>query len=186
MEQLNQPPIKRGPGRPRKSLTEISARSLERRSAEERERARVEKGRLLDEQLKAEVKSLRAELGNYSRHEIVHLEEFLDQGYRLLRSIGYDLKSIQMKEREDLEEIWESESLLPSDQQIHMGGFVDAQANDMVFHCHQVDYLTPALMKFEIKVLEAVLKWADQHPENFEHRSALENELVARKRNVEM
>ena len=84
-------------------------------------------------------------------------------------------------EIEQIEEIWDAESSVPPDQQTHMPMFVDALADEMVWHCRQV-HLTPALARFEIKVLEAVLQWGTENPENFEHRSALEKELDQRKR----
>jgi hypothetical protein len=173
--------VKRGRGRPRKPDNEVSPKTLANRQTEANRIARAERGRLLDEQLKAEMESLRAELTSYSRSERHHTETFTDQGYRLLRNIGYDLKSIQMLGIEQIEEIWETEFGLPPDQQIHMPMFVDSTADEMVWHCRQV-HLTPALARFEIKVLEAVLQWGTENPENFEHRSALEKELDSRRR----
>jgi hypothetical protein len=179
------PPVKRGRGRPRKPDSELSAKTLAARKAEAEEISRAHRGRALDEYFKAEMERLRAELSSYSTNggydsERHHAETFIDQGYRLLRSIGYDLKSIQMLEIEQIEEIWEAEFGLPSDQQTHMPMFVDASANEMVWHCRQA-HLTPALARFEIKVLEAVLQWGSENPENFEHRSVLEIELEARR-----
>jgi hypothetical protein len=179
-------PVKRGRGRPRKPDTELSAKTLANRQTEANKLARVQRGRTLDERFNTEAESLRAELRSYSTNggydsERYHAETFIDQGYRLLRSIGYDLKSIQMLEIEQIEEIWDAESSLPPDQWIHMPCFPDATANEMVWHCHQV-HLAPALTRFEIKVLEAVLQWGTENPANFEHRSVLEKELEARKR----
>jgi hypothetical protein len=179
-------PIKRGRGRPRKPENEISAKTLANRLGEANRLARLEHSRALDVQLKAEAESLHTELRSYSTNGgydsgRYHAESLIDQGYLLLRSIGYDLKSIQMLEQADIEEIWESQHNLQPDQWTHMPMFVDASADEMVWHCHQV-HLTPALVRFEIKVLEAVLQWGTENPENFEHRSVLEKELDQRKR----
>jgi len=173
---------KRGRGRPRKPENELSAKTLANRQTEANKLARIERSRALDEQLKAEAESLRAELSSYLTNsgERHHVETFIDQGYGLLRDIAYDLKSIQMMEIEQIEEIREAEANLPPEEWTHMTGFVDATANEIIWHCHQV-HLTPALVKFEIKVLEAVLQWGTENPENFEHRSVLEKELAARK-----
>jgi hypothetical protein len=183
------PVVRRGRGRPRKPDSEASTKTLERRQAEANKLARIERGRALDERFKREKESLRAELCSYSTSggydsERHHVETFIDQGYGLLRDIAYDLKSIEMMETEQLEEIWDAESCLPHDQWIYMPGFVDATANELVWHCHQA-HLTPALIRFEIKVLEAVLRWATENPENFEHRRDLEKELDQRKRGEE-
>jgi hypothetical protein len=177
------PVVRRGRGRPRKPENELSAKTLANRQTEANRLARIERSRALDEQLKAEAESLRAELRSYLTNsgERHHVETFIDQGYGLLRDIAYDLKSIQMMEIEQIEEIWDTEATLPPEQWRHMPGFLDATANELVWHCHQV-HLTPALVRFEIKVLEAVLLWATENPENFEHRSALETELDQRKR----
>jgi hypothetical protein len=173
---------KRGRGRPRKPENELSAKTLANRQTEANKLARIERSRALDEQLKAEAESLRAELSSYLTNsgERHHVETFIDQGYGLLRDIAYDLKSIQMMEIEQIEEIREAEANLPPEEWTHMPWFVDATANEIIWHCHQV-HLTPALVKFEIKVLEAVLQWGTENPENFEHRSVLEKELAARK-----
>jgi hypothetical protein len=181
------PVVKRGRGRPRKPENELSAKTLANRQTEANRLARIEHRRVTDEHLKAEIESLRIELNNYpmkgggGNSERHHVETFIDQGYGLLRDIAYDLKSIQLMEIEQIEEIRDAESSLPPDQWIHMPGFVDATANEIVWHCHQA-HLTPALVRFEIKILEAVLQWATENPENFEHRSALEAELDQRKR----
>jgi len=188
MEQELNPvtPVKRGRGRPRKPESEVSTKTLERRQTEANKLARIERRRALDEKLKAEAQSLRAELSNYSTiSERHHVETFIDQGYGLLRDIAYGLKSIQMMEIEQIEEIRDAESSLPPEQWSHTPGFVDATANEIVSYGHQA-HLTPALVRFEIKILEAVLLWATENPENFEHRSALEAELDQRKRGEDM
>ncbi len=179
-------PVKRGRGRPRKPDTELSAKTLANRQTEANRLARIEHGRVIDEHLKAEIESLRPELSMYSKYggydsERYHVESFIDQGYELLRSIGYDLKSIQMMDEQDINEMWESQFNTPIESWTHMSMFPDSSADEQVWHCHQV-HLTPALVRFEIKVLEAVLQWGTENPANFEHRSALEKELEARKR----
>lgn len=131
----------------------------------------------LDPALDERIESLQKLSDSYDRRDRNVLVDFFWYGKTLLRSFNYRKESVQ--EVDDVTDIWDAERDLPYEQQVHMGHFVDAQADAFIGFARAI-HLLPELVAFEIDVLSAVLDWANAHPKNFEYREVIEVELKAR------
>lgn len=137
-------------------------------------------GRLLDPALNDLTDALTKLANTQDRADRAVLLDMIWFGASIIRAFNFQKESVQqVADVEELHRIWGSERGLPYSEQIHAGHFVDSQTSEFIGFARSVQ-LPPEFIKFEVDVLRQVLAWADSHPENFEHRKAIEQELQAR------
>ncbi len=142
-------------------------------------------GRLLDPALDELADGLAKLADNYQGADRAALLDIIWFGKSILRAFNYQKESVAMvADIEELRRIWDSEREMPYDQQIHAGHFVDSQTSEFIGFARSV-HLPADFVKFEVQVLSAVLTWADDNPNNFEHRKEIEAELSARKNGID-
>ncbi len=148
------------------------------RNALQAKRDAIQNGRAFDETFGPELTALKQHVNDSFPAKRGDLEEMLDQGADILRFIGYGKKSIQTLDH-DGEELQEDTSL-DFEKQVYNHRYLDAMAKEIVRVAKSV-HLTPELVRFEVRVLEAVIDWAEHNPHNFEWLDILKTELAERR-----
>ena len=147
------------------------------RNALQQKRDQIQNGRAFDEVFKPEKAVLRQHIReNFPMHG--DLMEMVDQGADILRSIVYGKKSIQTLDHDG--EVLQEDTSLDFEKQVYNHRYLDAIAKEIVRVAKSV-HLTPELVRFEVRVLEAVIDWAEHNPNNFEWLDILKTELAERR-----
>jgi hypothetical protein len=160
-----------------KDTTKASTALAVKRAQEKKTR---ETGQAFDEAFKLEAAALRQHILENFPSERGDLDEMIDQGGDILRSIAWGKKSIQTLEHDG--ELLQEDKALDYEKEVYNHRYIDAMAKEIVRVAKSV-HLTPELVRFEVRVLEAVTNWVehDNNALNFEWLDILKKELAERR-----